>query len=535
VKLAHFKPIDQRVKHVYGVADLLSLTLSDSTDKPAGWGHLITTGHYVNPIYGEFDVTLADLDTAVHNFNNVTPQHHELPVDYSHTSRTPQTIDQAKAAGWMKQVEVRARDEARGYGELWCFTEYTPTCAKMIRDKELRYYSAEFRPHFIHKNTGEDVGFALVSAAVTIRPFVEGLNAITLTDAAPEAGSEVPHLRGALRLGDPSQALNPDDSIGDITEDLTRQIYERFGYGCWIKHIFMPDDGGCVVLERGGDLYRVEWTDNAGEPQIGDVLTPVRIAILPDTDAPALSEDASMKKHTIKLEDGRVVQVDESAIIALADTTGAASTGGTGSQSRPAATRGADPNVIALSDTVAGLVGAVNKLVERDVTRDKSTREADARRQVADLVKARKLLQKQAPWAINYALSDPQGFASYVETLVPLFSPEARGTGEESQRGTSTHTRRQQISGESITATDGDPTQTGAEQEFERRLQAYATDHKLDLAKGDDYKRAVRAVALADPALEHERREEMENTVIPFQADALNRHAETRRDSRRTA
>jgi hypothetical protein len=495
--------IARAVDSLFHAQLLDAIQLSDGKT-PSGWGHALTTGHYVHGSYGAFDVTLADLDRMVHNFSNVTPKQGELPVDYAHTSRDPKTIDQNKAAGWIKKCEVRNRDEARGYGELWLFTEFTEPAADAIKKKELRYYSAEFRPHFTHKNTGEDIGPTLVSAALCIRPFVEGLNAITLTD------KHVSDVAAAIRLGDPTASLDVEASMNDLLTDISQQVYQRFGYASNVRDVFGENDGQCVIVEMNGKMYRVEWTmGDDGDPVLGNTLTEVKAQY-----SPALTDgDPAMAKMKIKVG-GKEIEVEESALLALADpkpptTTAAAST--------PSA------DVVALTDGVKQLATLVSTLVERDTNREKASSETQAKARVAQLIKDRKLLKKQEAWAVNYALTDAKGFGEYEATLVPLFSTNERGSGQDGGDGAArrTHTRADSITGESITATDGDQTQTGAEAEFNEKVADYQAKHPKVALKD-----AIRAVALADPDLEHRRREEMENAVIPITSRAGNRHAE---------
>lgn len=223
------------------------------------------------------------------------------------------------------------------------------------------------------------------------------------------------------------------------------------------------------------------------------------------------------KSITVTLSDGRKITVPEDRVIALTDPT----------PLRTTASAAPSAEVVALTDNVTKLTGIVEKLITRDAEREKSSGEREARARVAKLVQDRKLLKKQESWAVAYCLSDPKGFDTYADTLVPLFSSTQRGTGENNDRTTRTHTSRDAISGESISATDGDVTQTGAEQEFNDKVEQYLTDHKLNPNKRDDLSKAMRAVALADPELETRRRAEMENAVIPFsRTTGVNRHSE---------
>src|SRR4051794_40259838 len=89
---------------------------------PRSWVQVARTGSFVSNRYGKFTIGRDDLAQMLHNFNNITPKAPtELPVDVDHLSMSPQKPGDGIAAGWMKQLELRANGD-----ELWAEVEWTP-------------------------------------------------------------------------------------------------------------------------------------------------------------------------------------------------------------------------------------------------------------------------------------------------------------------------------------------------------------------------------------------------------------------------
>jgi hypothetical protein len=78
------------------------------------------------------------------------------------------------AAGWMKQLELRANGD-----ELWAEVEWTAQGAECITKKEYRFVSPSFVKDYTHKD-GRKIGTTLLAAAVTNHPFLESMQALTL-------------------------------------------------------------------------------------------------------------------------------------------------------------------------------------------------------------------------------------------------------------------------------------------------------------------------------------------------------------------
>jgi phage I-like protein len=128
----------------------------------------------------KFSITPAMLREMVENFSTgkhpVPPT--ELCVDYEHLSADPPDPEAGKAAGWFKELETRD-DGAALYGRV----EWTPPAAERLRDHEFKFISPEFAFNFTTP-TGETIGCTLLAAAITNRPFLQGMEPIMLRTAA---------------------------------------------------------------------------------------------------------------------------------------------------------------------------------------------------------------------------------------------------------------------------------------------------------------------------------------------------------------
>lgn len=153
------------------------LSLSESAKR---WIQVAKTGKFFSSKYGNFEISAGDLQQMLHNFTTVTPiAPTQLPVDYDHLSMDPKHPGDGKAAGWFAGgMELRA-----GGNELWAEVEFTPDAAKAIANKEYRFVSPSFVKNYMWKN-GQNIGTTMIAAAITNHPFLEGMQAVTLSAPA---------------------------------------------------------------------------------------------------------------------------------------------------------------------------------------------------------------------------------------------------------------------------------------------------------------------------------------------------------------
>jgi len=125
----------------------------------------------------KFAITRQTLADLVANFKRRTI---DTVIDYEHASEFPELAQGGPipAAGWLTAVD----DAPDAAGILWGTAKFTARAAAMIAAEEYRFISPVINYGARDKHTGEAQGATLESAALTNRPFLEGLPAIAMTD-----------------------------------------------------------------------------------------------------------------------------------------------------------------------------------------------------------------------------------------------------------------------------------------------------------------------------------------------------------------
>lgn len=113
----------------------------------------------------ELDITPDILRRLKASFDN-NVRKCDLAIDYYHN-------DMGDAAGWIKSVELRNSDT-----EMWIAVDWTPAAEQKIRNRELRYLSADFNRKWEDNETGVTYEWVLNGGGLTNRPFIKGMSAI---------------------------------------------------------------------------------------------------------------------------------------------------------------------------------------------------------------------------------------------------------------------------------------------------------------------------------------------------------------------
>lgn len=410
-----------------------ALEAAAAADQPSSsWIQVAVVGDFESPVYGKFAITTADLSQMQANFSTgkfpVPPT--EICMDYDHLSMRPKVPGDGKAAGWFKELALREDGT-----ELWARIEWTSDGAEAIRKKEYQFVSPSFDKAF-ETNEGEDIGCTLLAAAVTNHPFLQGMEAMSLS-ARPAGTPKVVML-----------ATFSDDERRDRVAQAVRVkfgdwpspgYYDPCDYYCgpWVNGLW----GDTVVFEKGGRKYQVAFA-------IGDdgVVTfsgePVEIVLNPEPlAAPAaqLRKETSMKVISLTSTDNKPVQIDEAAL----ETTELV-------KSLRAQLPGKDAKVVnaadfdAMSAKVTSLSASVETLTT-GLTAEKTARETAetalatdrAKAKVLSAITAGKITPAQKEWAEGYALSQPAEFDKFLAAApVVVTLGRTHGSGEGGATGT---------------------------------------------------------------------------------------------------
>ena len=180
---------------------------------------LMRAGEFHHGFYGSFDITPETFLKMQENFKNDIRKV-ELAVDYFHDSC-------GIAAGWIKEI-ILENDNT----ELWIVVEWTPEGERRIRDKELRYLSADFTMnHTDIDEKGEDdfstFGATLFGAGLTNRPFIKGMNKILSEDSLTFSAIKENLISQGIKFSIDFDSIV--EVLDDLTEDEKGQIIQMLG------------------------------------------------------------------------------------------------------------------------------------------------------------------------------------------------------------------------------------------------------------------------------------------------------------------
>lgn len=354
------------------------------------------------------EITVDDLRRMAANFKagKFPEPPTEICCDYEHFSVRSTKPGDGRAAGWIKDVELRADD-----AELWALVAWTPDGAKVVANKEYQFISPVIASDLV-TNAGEHIGPTLINIALTNTPQLQGMAPVTLSRVH---GSPVTAM---ATLGDYERRWRVEEAL-----------QRRFGapdeyYSCC--YCYLVDLFGDVAVYRTSDDART-WSIPFAIADDGTVtLTGDPVEVTPTYTPLMMAGSArtlTMKMITLTL-DGKAIQVPETAIEDL-DLVKAlrAKVPADGTTVVPA------EQFTALSGQVASLTSQVTTL-SATVTAEKGRADAaeqaiktrDAKDRVAVLMRAGKVTPAQQPWAEALALSSPDMFAQF-EATAPVVVP----------------------------------------------------------------------------------------------------------------
>ena len=196
---------------------------------------ILRTGTFHHPFYGKFTITDDTLQHMVANYGTVRPKSPtQMVVDFEHLS-TGDVVDpmQGRAAGWF--VSVRTEE-----GKLFATVSWTDEAAEAIKEKKFQFISPEFSLNYIDKESGEDVGPTILSAALTNRPFLEGMEPVVLSETL-----------GSMIFAEESF----DEKRWDVTRAY-RDLYDGQEYiDYYIEEVFEEH----VIVSEGAQMYFIPY------------------------------------------------------------------------------------------------------------------------------------------------------------------------------------------------------------------------------------------------------------------------------------
>ena len=135
---------------------------------------IMRTGSFSSKRYGNFKITQDTYKEILRNFEGAG----RIPLDFNHGSGETDP-EKAKAAGWIQELFVKG-------DKLMAKVEFTPAAREYVANSEYRFISAEFVFGWIDPADPDkrERGAKLLAAALTNRPFIRGMRAVTLSEQA---------------------------------------------------------------------------------------------------------------------------------------------------------------------------------------------------------------------------------------------------------------------------------------------------------------------------------------------------------------
>ena len=142
---------------------------------------LLREGQFNHEVYGKIDISDNFMNQLIKNFNDRVTNR-DVSFDMNHIYTMP-------AAAWVKKLSKTKRI-IKGKNRLVLngHVELTPGGEKSIKDKEFKYFSAEYSNNFLDKETGEDYGVTLKGGGLTNRPWMPGLAPVQLSEISKNVG-----------------------------------------------------------------------------------------------------------------------------------------------------------------------------------------------------------------------------------------------------------------------------------------------------------------------------------------------------------
>jgi phage I-like protein len=163
------------------------------------WIQIFKVGKFSHPLYGDFEITKDLLSKIVKNFETFNER--DIMVDYNHGSGMTADPESSKAAGWVRDMQVKKDG-------LYALIDWTEAAVDYIHNGEFRFISPEWTEQYQDKRNGDLVGPMLLAIALTNRPFLEGMKPVELM--------EIP-LKGKMKIN------------GGESMKLSEKIKERYG------------------------------------------------------------------------------------------------------------------------------------------------------------------------------------------------------------------------------------------------------------------------------------------------------------------
>ncbi len=185
--------------------------------------HVARTGVFKGYRDGEIELTTDMFDNAIENFN---AEKNPLPVYKGHADVAASMIDspyEPECEGWILGL-------SRDGDDLYAMVEFSEDMQELIKAGKYKFSSIYMKPEELDRETGEDIGYRMVSLAITNQPFLDGLKAISLSNK--ENSNITTYLQNketkmskkkAIKFGAAEEAAKSEDTMDKLQEGKTME------------------------------------------------------------------------------------------------------------------------------------------------------------------------------------------------------------------------------------------------------------------------------------------------------------------------
>lgn len=199
-------------KDLLYLVDLASINLDEANGTTSSWIHALPLGDYQHPVFGKISVTVDKIKRFADNVKNKV-RGIDLSLNYNHNN-------EADASGWVKDAEPRDTG-------LWLFVEWTKNAAEKIKNKEYRYFSAEYHDKW-KDATGKEHADVLFGGALTNRPYMKNLLPINLSEASIDyAFGLTEAINSAKKEVDVDVDLKKYAKLLGLDENVTQEEFDK--------------------------------------------------------------------------------------------------------------------------------------------------------------------------------------------------------------------------------------------------------------------------------------------------------------------
>jgi len=178
---------------------------------------ILRVGNFEHPEYGKLNFDKQTLEEIIRNFE-INARRQEIPIDTLHQNN--------EAVGWIKNLRLVGE-------KLKAKVQWTTKGVKALKEGAFKYLSVELLPKWSDPETGKQYKNVLVGVSLTNKPFIKGLQEISLSEETPWKG----HFED--KPGEPGSGL----------VELANKLAENYNMEF--------SEAVIIAAEKRPDLYRI--------------------------------------------------------------------------------------------------------------------------------------------------------------------------------------------------------------------------------------------------------------------------------------